>query len=86
MRRIDTPSGLFIGGDPATNTKGTVVTDDWLNALQEEIATLIEGAGMALDPLLTNQLAAAVKRYVDTVTAAPYTLAVENGVLTITEV
>ncbi|MDG4475448.1 phage major tropism determinant [Thiovibrio frasassiensis] len=56
MRRIGTQDGLFNGGDPATNTKGTVVTDDWLNAVQEELAGVVEGLGGTLDPLDNGQL------------------------------
>ena len=56
MRRIETQNGLFFGGDPATNTKGTVVTDDWLNAIQEELAAVVEGLGGTLDPNDSGQL------------------------------
>jgi hypothetical protein len=51
MQRINTPNGLFAGGDPATNTKGTLIAADWLNAVQEEILAVIEEA--ELDP--TNE-------------------------------
>lgn len=56
MQRIGTVDELFVEGNPASGTKGTKVTADWLNSLQEEIAGVIEGYGGVLDPLLTNQL------------------------------
>ena len=56
MRRIGTPNGLFNVGDPATNTKGTVVTADWLNAIQEELAAVVEGLGGTLNPADGNQI------------------------------
>lgn len=56
MRRIGTLDGLFNGGDPATNTKGTVVTADWLNAIQEELAAVVEGLGGTLNPVDGNQV------------------------------
>lgn len=56
MQRIGTQTGLFSGGDPATNTKGTVVTDDFLNAIQEELAVAVEGLGGTLDPADNGQL------------------------------
>lgn len=35
MERITSVDGLFHEGNPATGQKGTKVTADWLNALQE---------------------------------------------------
>jgi hypothetical protein len=37
MDRIDTTDGLFHEGNPSSGIKGTKVTADWLNAIQEEI-------------------------------------------------
>jgi len=49
MHRIDgpnyAPGNLFTEGDPLVPTPATVVTDDWLNDVQENIAQAIEGAG-----------------------------------------
>lgn len=61
MRRIDTKTGLFVAEDPTTSAEGTVVTAEWLNSLQEEVAHVIEGAALALDPASTVQLLAAIK-------------------------
>lgn len=60
MERIGTPDELFHAGDPATNTKGTVVTDDWLNAVQEELANAVEAFGVTLNPADRGQLADAL--------------------------
>jgi len=51
-------SGLFSDGPPATT-----VNDDWLNAVQEEIAYVIEQAGLVLKTASTEtsvQLKAAI--------------------------
>lgn len=42
MDRINTVDGLFHEGNPATGEKGTKVTADWLNALQETVINLSE--------------------------------------------
>lgn len=48
MHRIDgqgaTEAGLFTEGNPQTGTPATVVTADWLNDVQENLATVIEEA------------------------------------------
>lgn len=56
MQRIGTQDGLFLGGNPATNTKGTVVTAAWLNAVQEELAQAVVGLGGTLNPADNGQL------------------------------
>jgi hypothetical protein len=63
MHRIDAADhvgNLFSEGDPATGTPGTKVSDDWLNAVQEEIAHTVEAAGLALDKANNGQLAAVI--------------------------
>lgn len=69
MHRIDgpaaAPGALFTEGDPNVGTPATVVTDDWLNAVQEEIANVIEGAGAALSKPSNEQLLLAVKALAD---------------------
>lgn len=70
MHRIDGPGATitnqFTEGDPGSSIPATVVTADWLNALQEEIAGVIEGAGDTLDKPDNGQLLAAI----DTLIAA----------------
>lgn len=51
----------FQGGSPATGVKATYVTPEWTNAVQEELARAIEGAGIALDADKYDQLLAAIK-------------------------
>lgn len=64
MHRIDGPgatqAGQFTEGDPTQGVPATTVTGAWLNALQEEVAGVIEGAGMALDKPDNAQLRAAI--------------------------
>ncbi len=64
MHRIDhdtaTVDDKFTGGDPSTGTPATIVTDDWLNAVQEEISGVIEGTGETLDKADNTQLATAI--------------------------
>lgn len=64
MHRIDGPGATvdskFTEGDPAAATPATTVTDDWLNAVQEEIAAVIESTGTALDKAANGQLLAAI--------------------------
>lgn len=65
MHRIDgpgaLPGGQFTEGDPNVGTPATVVTDDWLNALQEEVAGVVEATGVALAKPDNGQLLAAVR-------------------------
>jgi len=61
MQRIVTANGLFQEGNPATNTKGTIVTADWLNGVQEEIMAVIEAAGLQPSNENLSQLLQAIK-------------------------
>ena len=57
MHRIDTPnavSGLFVE-EQGTQPR-TIAGADWLNAGQEELATMIEAEGLTLDLFDTTQL------------------------------
>lgn len=56
MQRIGTVDGLFIPGNPATQTPGTTVTAAWLNTIQEEMARVVEGLGGELNPANDGQL------------------------------
>lgn len=56
MQRIEEDGGLFINGNPATSTLGTIMTADWANAVQEEIAGTVEGLGLVLEPDDNGQL------------------------------
>ncbi|WP_439861640.1 hypothetical protein [Pseudomonas sp. MBLB4136] len=52
MHRIDAPSATvdnkFTEGSPSGGVPATVLTAEWLNDIQENLAALIEGAGIAL--------------------------------------
>jgi len=51
------PSNLFTDGNPNTSTPASVLGSDWLNILQEEIAEVVEAAGLTVDqanPFATN--------------------------------
>lgn len=52
--------GFFTKGNAAGGFPATVVTADWANAVQEEIATAIESSGVALDKGNVGQLWAAM--------------------------
>ncbi len=64
MHRIDgagaTTDHLFTEGDPSTGVPATTVTGGWLNAVQEEIAHVIEAAGITLSKPDNGQLYAAI--------------------------
>lgn len=70
MKRIDTTNAVanlhgegksgFGSGNPVTGTKATYLSADWCNHIQEEIARVIEGAGVALDPAKYDQLKTAI--------------------------
>lgn len=74
MHRIDHPTavsvlptpdpagtpGYFTDGDPMGGIPATVVTRDWANAVQEEIANVIDAAGIPLDKTNNGQMAQAI--------------------------
>ncbi|WP_223564114.1 glycine-rich domain-containing protein [Pantoea agglomerans] len=71
MHRIDTSTAQvdkfgagkngFTGGNPQTGELPTALDADFFDSVQEEIAAVIESAGIALDKSKNNQLAAAIK-------------------------
>lgn len=63
MHRIDSSGNVdnqFHPGNPATGQQATQIDAPWLNAVQEEIAGVIEGANISLAKGTNNQLAAAI--------------------------
>lgn len=60
MKRTDsagsTIDNKYTNGDPNLAIPATVVDASWLNAVQEEIALLIEAAGLTLNPADDTQL------------------------------
>jgi len=64
MHRIDTdtalPDSTFTEGDPMVPVPATEVSADWLNAVQAELAAVIEGVGIELDKADNTQLSKAI--------------------------
>ena len=70
MQRIDTATAVpdlhglgkkgFRNGNKALGIQATQLDADFFNALQEEIANVVEGAGIALNPVVNTQLLAAL--------------------------
>lgn len=60
MQRTETESGLFTPGNPETGEKGGRVSKAWLDSIQEEVCSVIEAAGIDLDPNQRNQLLQAI--------------------------
>lgn len=56
MQRINTPDNLYHDADPLNGVAGTVVTATALNAIQEEIVSVITAAGIPLNPASNSQL------------------------------
>ena len=65
MHRIDGPGATvdkkFTEGNPGTGTPATNVTADWANAIQEEVAHVIEQAGITLNKAVNTQLYTAIQ-------------------------
>lgn len=53
-------NGLFVAEDVSLSRPPTAITADWLNSMQEEVATVVEQAGLALDPGSNTQLYEAI--------------------------
>ena len=68
MHRIDgpaaAPGGFFTEGDPGTGTPATVVTDDFMNAVQEELVAVAVSAGDTLSKPSNDQVVKAIKKLI----------------------
>ncbi len=65
MKRIDAPGHVnnrFHDGNPTLGMQGTILSADWLNTVQEELAGTIEKSGMVLDKYDNNQLYEAINK------------------------
>lgn len=63
MHQIDGAGHIgnrFTEGDPLTGTPATVVTDDWLNEVQEELINLLVAASISPTKGVENQLVGAL--------------------------
>jgi len=97
MYRTDAPNataaGLYRQGNPFASIGGTEVLARWLNAVQEEIAGVIESEGIVLDADDTSQLRQAIAARVDALIElrigasytfdAPYDVQPGDGVLVV---
>jgi hypothetical protein len=54
--------GYFTNGDPVIGAAATVVDDDWMNSVQEEISYVIETSGLVLSKTDRTQLMQALSR------------------------
>lgn len=67
MHRIDGPGATvdnkFTDGDPVAGVQATVVTDDWLNDLQENIISVLAGAGVMPVKGRSSDLLDAIKKF-----------------------
>lgn len=54
------PNSYFTKGDPSLGTPATIVDDDWVNSIQEELSQTIEAAGITLDKTKYTQLKQAI--------------------------
>ncbi|MBR8301726.1 hypothetical protein KDW49_13525 [Burkholderia dolosa] len=64
MQRINTPDGNWHAGDPSQGIKGTVVTQPYMQTVQEELAAVPESVGMQLDPADNKQIVKAIQKMV----------------------
>ncbi|MDO9856119.1 hypothetical protein Q7451_08930, partial [Glaesserella parasuis] len=78
LPNIESNTGRFIDGNPATGTLGTVVTAKWLNEVQERIQDYFEEfknvlllANMQPIEGENNQVADAIKFYIGNLNASP---------------
>src|SRR4051794_18731044 len=53
--------GFFTEGNAGVGTPATLISGDWLNAVQEELVNVILGAGIALDKTKRDQLLSAIR-------------------------
>lgn len=75
MHRIDTPTAMidkfgqgkngFTNGDTTTGRRATQLTDSYWDAIQEEVCTAIESAGIVLDKSKNDQLSKAIKSIIN---------------------
>lgn len=70
LPNINSNTGRFINGNPATGTLGTIVTAEWLNGVQERVQDVFEElknvlvlGNMQPDGGRQNQVAEAIKAY-----------------------
>lgn len=85
MHRVDTPghdNGLWQDGNPQIGQQGTIMSEAWLNDVQENLCKVIEDAGIALSKGNAGQLKAAIIAMIDgrAVNWSPAIVAGDNNV------
>lgn len=88
MHRIDGPGATaenrFTDGDPVAGTRATVVTDDFMNDVQEELISILAAAGVTPVKGTQNQLLQSIYKLAQNQVAQAYTTAGTGTVLTLT--
>ncbi|VVN81228.1 hypothetical protein [Pseudomonas fluorescens] len=88
MHRIDGPGATvdnrFTEGDPVGGIQATVVTDDFLNDVQEELMSVLTAAGVAPVKGTQNQVLQAVYKLAQNQTAQAFTTGGTGTALTLT--
>ncbi|WP_175892394.1 hypothetical protein [Burkholderia cepacia] len=62
MQKINTADGNFHAGNPATGALGTIVTQPWMQCIQDELVAICAAAGIALDPNNNAQIVDAIRK------------------------
>lgn len=88
MHRIDTPTAQvdkfgagkngFTRGNPQTGVPATALDDDYFDAVQEEIAGVVEAAGLTLKKTDRAQVLAAIKLLIGSETNTKYLKVASN--------
>lgn len=78
MREINTQDKRFIDGN-GRDVLGTVVTADWLNAVQDELTGLVRGFGGTVTPSTPNQIYQLVRAALDLLAAKNAIINAGNG-------
>lgn len=60
MHRIDSPTGLFVDGDPFNGVAGTVLTAEWLNAVMLEMLAVVTAGGIVPSKVQFGQMAESI--------------------------
>ena len=90
MHRIDGPGatvdGKFTEGDPVGGVQATVVTDDFLNDVQEELISLLTAAGVAPVKGTQDQVLQSVYKLMQAQKSTAFSAAGSSTVLTLTPI
>jgi len=65
-----TKEGKFQAGNPTTGQPATAPGPEWMNAVQEELCGVIEGAGITLNDNNNGQLKSAIERMLSNISSS----------------